>query len=91
MTQLEEIGLRLSRIRSSKGVSRRELSDAIGYSETSIYLWETGKAAISVLALRRFCEYFRVGSEWILFGSTKGEKRVKTIRPSKNSARIPSL
>ena len=42
------IKLMLEAVREQKGVTRKQLARAMGVSRTAIYMWETGKNAITL-------------------------------------------
>jgi len=79
MTWKEEVGLRLARLRTKAGLTRPEVSKRIGYSEATLYAWETGRNAMPIDGLRAYCRILKTSSDYILFGLTKGERNVKTL------------
>ena len=57
---------RLKELRVKKGVSKRELSFALGLTETSYGKYEAGKRLPSLNVLLRMSEYFNVPVDYIL-------------------------
>lgn len=53
-------GRRILQLRTSKGVSAREMSLSLGQSESYINKIENGKAILSMQAFFYICEYFNI-------------------------------
>ena len=43
----------IAQIRKCNGLTRKDLSDEIGYTETAIYYWETGRRKLPADALQK--------------------------------------
>ncbi len=57
---------RLKELRAEKGITQKQLSDAIGNAQSAIYYWESDKQEPSVSALKKLCEYFNVSADYLL-------------------------
>lgn len=53
MRQSNFLGVRLQRLRRSKGFSARELAERLGVSFQAVYRWESGERIPDALALIR--------------------------------------
>ena len=53
---LETVGLRIAKIRSTKGISARELSFQLGKNGGYMYKVETGKFNVGLRTLFEICE-----------------------------------
>jgi len=60
LMELVEFGERLAELRSIKGVSAREMSLSVGYSENYINKIENGKISPSMDAFFNICEYLGI-------------------------------
>ena len=55
MSNREYIGKRIAEIRKAKGMSIRQLADAIGVNFANIYKIENGKYNVSIDILNKIC------------------------------------
>jgi len=60
------ISNRIIELRKSKGISRRELAEAIGYGQTIITYWESGERKPASDALIALAKYFDVSADYLL-------------------------
>jgi len=61
--ELSEFGVRLAKLRSSKGVSARDMSLDMGMSENYINKIELGKARPSMAAFFDICDYLKISQK----------------------------
>lgn len=62
----QELGQRLREFRSVYNLSRRELAEMIGYTETAIKHWEDGEGGMTILPLVLLHQASGVPYEWLL-------------------------
>lgn len=56
---------RLKEIRIQRGISQRELGEAIGVSHASIAMYESGRRQPEVETLEAICDYFNVSMDYM--------------------------
>lgn len=61
----ERLGYWIEQAREQRGLSRQQLAEAMGVAYTTVYMWEAGKKAPSLLSLGPLCE--ALGVEASLF------------------------
>ena len=59
-------GDRLSRVRTAKGISRKEFADYLQVTKTQICDLENGKTGTNLTRLTAICEYYQVSSDYLL-------------------------
>ena len=59
-------GDRLSRVRTAKGISRKEFADYLQVTKTQISDLENGKTGTNLTRLTAICEYYQVSSDYLL-------------------------
>lgn len=57
---------RISKLRTSHGITQDALSKAIGVNRTTITLVEKGERAVSIEVLYALAEYFEVSADYLL-------------------------
>lgn len=58
--------LKLKEIRKDKKISQKQLSEAIGYSQSVICDWENGKSEPTATPLIKLADYFDVTIDYLL-------------------------
>ena len=59
-------GDRLSRVRTARGISRKEFADYLQVTKTQISDLENGKTGTNLTRLTAICEYYQVSSDYLL-------------------------
>ena len=59
-------GERLRELRTDKGLSVKELSDKLGFSDVAIVYWENNKRAANAVAIYKIAQFFGVSSDYLL-------------------------
>lgn len=67
MCEIKVFAERLKRLRLEHKLSRKELAEIIGVSESTVYRWENGKKARKISALVPLLRQFKVSADY-LFG-----------------------
>lgn len=67
------IGRRLQDKRNAIGKTQKEVSIATGLNLKTISNIESGQQLISTESLLKFCEYYHISADYILFGITLDE------------------
>lgn len=57
---------RLKKLRTDKGLSQRALAQAIGYKQSAVAAWETGRTEPPVIMLIQLADFFRVTVDYLL-------------------------
>ncbi|MBQ8004445.1 MAG: helix-turn-helix transcriptional regulator [Oscillospiraceae bacterium] len=87
--EIEEIGLRLSKLREEKEVSARDMSLSIGQNAGYINSIETGKSLPSIPVLFYICEYLGITVSEFFDMSTPSPSKlndlIKDLRKLDNS------
>lgn len=60
------LGKKLADYRTAKGVSRKQMADAIGITHQQIHKYEKGMNRISVSRLYQICEYLSINPNMLL-------------------------
>lgn len=60
MIDKEKIGAQLKELRTSRGWRQVEVADKVGLSRSQISNIESGKRALTLSTLKRFCEVFNI-------------------------------
>ena len=63
------LGPRIRQARSEKGLTARELADAVGVSRTMICRYEAGQSIPSAVILARIGYALDRSMEWLVFGA----------------------
>lgn len=68
------IGNRIYQLRTARGMSQRELAQALGNKSSNelVGRWERGSASPSAETLVKLSEFFGVSVDWILKGERDG-------------------
>lgn len=61
-----KISKRLKELRKAKTLNQREIAKAIGVSQNSYCLWETGRTYPTPENLMELCKYFDVSADYLL-------------------------
>ena len=75
----EEFSLRLARLRSTKGVSARDMSLSIGQNAGYINTIESGKALPSMSAFFFICEYLHISPQEFFDEENKMPEKLRGI------------
>ena len=68
-----DVGNRIYQLRTSKGMSQRELAQALGSGSNELVArWERGASSPSAETLVKLSEFFNVSVDWILKGEQDG-------------------
>lgn len=59
---------RLKQMRLERGLTQEQLATALGYSENSVYNWESGKTTPSKFVVEMLAHFFGVSYEAMRFG-----------------------
>lgn len=57
---------RLKELRIEKGLTQKNLADAIGTTDDSIFSWEKGRSQPSFEMLKVLCTFFDVSSDYFI-------------------------
>lgn len=63
---MTDIGNRIKLERTAKKISQSELASALGITQDSISLWETGKRLPDTQYIVLLCKYFEITSDYLL-------------------------
>ncbi len=63
---MNNFGLRLKKLRESRGVSLKELAEAIKTSRHPLECWENGETTIKIMHLIKLAKYFNVTTDYLL-------------------------
>lgn len=77
-----EFPLRLAKLRTSKGVSAREMSLSIGQNESYINSIEAGKALPSMAAFFFICEYLEITPSEFFDTDSKNPEKLRILLDS---------
>lgn len=58
--------LRLKELRKEKGLTQKQLAQALQTTDDSIYSWERGRSQPSIEMIRKICLYFHIESDYLL-------------------------
>jgi len=58
--------VRLRELRKEKGITQKELANAINTTDDSVYSWEKGRSQPSIDSIRKICKYFDITSDYLL-------------------------
>ena len=59
----------ISELRKEKGITQRELAEALGVSDKAISKWETGRGMPDVTYFKKICDFFDITVNELLAGS----------------------
>lgn len=59
-------GERVKILREEKGITQKQLADAIGYGKSTISFWENDLKDASCEAIAKIAKYFKVPSDYLL-------------------------
>lgn len=57
---------RIKLLRKEKGISQKELGDALNLSKATITMWESGKREPTMISIMQAADYFNVSSDYLL-------------------------
>lgn len=60
------IGSNLKEIRKDRGVTQKQLADAIGSTQLQVTRWENDTQKMNAEFLKKICEFLKVSSDIIL-------------------------
>lgn len=75
----KELGLRISKLREQRGLSREKLGELSYISDRFIYDIETGQKGMSAETLYNLSKALNVTSDYLLFGSESGEDDLSRV------------
>lgn len=74
-----EIGERVRLVRTSRGLSRDELSELLGISTLFVGYIECGQRGMSLLTLQNLCKVLNVSADYILLGVEDNQSDKETL------------
>ncbi len=81
LRELESIGNRLLRLRRDQYLSRKDVSECTGIGQERLSLIEKSGKEITMAELKKLSSFFRVSSDYIVFGKARVLRDEKTGRP----------
>lgn len=63
---MEIFTARLNELIKEKGITKKELADAVGTSKALVTIWTQGKSLPSVIFLTKIADYFNVETDYLL-------------------------
>lgn len=63
---MKQFGERLKELRAGKGLTQKQLAEAMSVSGNTVHAWESDKQEPSLAALVRLAEYFDVSADFLL-------------------------
>ena len=81
LRELESIGNRLLRLRKEQYLSRKYVSECTGIGQERLSLIEKSGKEITMAELKKLSSFFRVSSDYIVFGKARVLRDEKTGRP----------
>lgn len=57
---------RMKELRENKGITQKELADALNVTQTAVTYWETRKREPSIEMIRKIAEYFEVAPSYLM-------------------------
>ena len=67
---MEEFCERLKFLREEKGLTQKEVAEAIGFAQSAVAFWENGKRIPNAFAIVALAKFFYLSSDYLL-GLTK--------------------
>lgn len=61
-----ELGRMISRLRTEKGLSQRDLADLLGVSNGAIGMWETGKRQPDLDTVKKIASFFGISIDYLM-------------------------
>jgi transcriptional regulator with XRE-family HTH domain len=86
----DSIGKRIQALRETQNLKRKDIATILGISEGNLYSMENDKTHPSAAALMKLAKYFKVTSDWILFGDQQPEK-AETITDAGFNVIVPDM
>ena len=80
MIDKKEIGVRIAGLRLEAGLSREKMEEELDLACNTLYRYENGLRSVSLELLDKYCRYFKVSADSILYGEETEEARRKIIR-----------
>lgn len=81
LRELESIGSRLMRLRKEQYLSKKDVCRFIGIGEERLSLIEKSGKEITMIELKKLASFFRVSSDYIVFGKNRVLRDEKTGKP----------
>ncbi len=63
-----QVGHRIKNLRTVSNLSQKELGQCFGVAQNTIAGWENGKRTLSIEEIDKYVKYFKISSEWLLYG-----------------------
>lgn len=63
---IEDIGVKLQKIRTDKGLSQKEVSDIIGISRAALSYYESGQRTPDIAILYRLCRFYEISIDYLM-------------------------
>ena len=80
MIDKKEIGVRIAGLRLEAGLSRERLEEILELGDNTLYRYENGIRSMPLEVLDKYCCFFKVSADFILYGDTQEEERKKAIK-----------
>lgn len=68
MDRQVHVGDRIRQLRLERGLTQRQLAQALGVTEATVVRWETGARQPRVGIIKRLAQFFQVSPQWLLRG-----------------------
>lgn len=81
LRELESIGSRLMRLRKEQYLSKKDVCRFTGIGEERLSLIEKSGKEITMIELKKLASFFRVSSDYIVFGKNRVLRDEKTGKP----------
>jgi transcriptional regulator with XRE-family HTH domain len=72
--KFDSIGKRIQALREAQNLKRKDIANLLGISEGNLHSMENDKTHPSAAALMKLAKYFKVTSDWILFGDQSNQE-----------------
>ncbi len=63
---MEEFCERLKFLREEKGLTQKEVAEAIGFAQSAVTFWENGKRIPNAIAVIALAKFFDVSADYLL-------------------------
>lgn len=63
---IKVLGDRLKEVRVERGLTQRQVAEALGVAQNSIAGYETGARVPSIDVLIKFCKFYQVSADYLL-------------------------
>lgn len=75
MNSMDEVGIRIKKVRWKAGLSQTKFGKMVGFGRKTIARCECGDTAPSLLLIMRIAEKYSISANWLLFGDGNRELR----------------